>query len=532
MPNALLSVYNKTGIADFASQLIGLGWKIYSSGGTAKELGGSGIEVTDVATIIGGGQILGHRVVTLSRQIHAGLLSRDTLEDDQELVKLNIPKFDLVCVDLYPLEEEIKKVDATKESVIELTDIGGPTLLRSAAKGRRIVICDPGDRQAVIDWLKGGQENKEKFIDSLAAKAEFIVSKYCLSSANFQSQNLYNGILGERILNCQYGENKNQKPAGLYKTGLSDNLGLYNFKLITGLEPSYNNLADLDRLLQTITHIAASFDINRGKVPFIAIGVKHGNPCGAAVSKDKVQVIQRMIEGDELALFGGSVMINFDLNEELAEVLLTYHMQAGRRLLDTITASSFTDTAVTMLKRKGDKCRLMANPALAELNKNSLDSALRFRYVRGGFLSQPNYTFVLDLNDPELEKIGQATVEQENDLLLAKAVCDTSNSNTVTIVKDGCLIGNGVGQQARVRGAQLAVSQTEYAKHEIKNAVASSDSFFPFTDGPEVLIKAGIKAIISTSGSVRDEEVKELCQKNNVILYLIPDAKARGFFGH
>jgi phosphoribosylaminoimidazolecarboxamide formyltransferase/IMP cyclohydrolase len=174
----------------------------------------------------------------------------------------------------------------------------------------------------------------------------------------------------------------------------------------------------------------------------------------------------------------------------------------------------------------------MANPQLANLNRNSLDTAPRFRYVRGGFLLQPNYTFILDLTNPDLVKIGQPTIEQEDDMLLAKAICDTSNSNTITVVLEGMLAGNGVGQQARVYGAQLALTRAQASEHYVLGASAASDSFFPFTDGVEVLAKAGIKAIISSSGSVKDKDVIKFCEEKGIMLYLIPDSKGRGFFGH
>jgi phosphoribosylaminoimidazolecarboxamide formyltransferase/IMP cyclohydrolase len=209
-----------------------------------------------------------------------------------------------------------------------------------------------------------------------------------------------------------------------------------------------------------------------------------------------------------------------------------------RRLLDGIIAPAFSPAAIEMLKRKGDKCRLLVNPALASLPKNSLDRHRRFRYVRGGFLAQPNYGFILELPpSPSFEKrggeaLGEISDQQKSDMLLAWAAGSTSNSNTVTLVKDGMLIGNGVGQQDRVSCCQLAVKRAVDAGHSTKNAVAYSDSFFPFVDGVETLSQAGICAIMATSGSVRDSEIKKFCQGKNIALYLIPDSEARGFFGH
>lgn len=530
MKTALISVYNKEGIVDFAKELSDLGWKIISSGGTAKVLSEAGVKVQDVAELVGGGAILGHRVVTLSREVHAGLLATDSKEDRQELEKLNIPRIDLVCVDLYPLKEEIAKKEATSQSVIEKTDIGGPTILRSAAKGRRIVITDPEDRLKVIRWLKEGEPEREEFITALAAKAEKVVADYSLSSARYHSEGKYEGMIGSEVLECRYGENGYQKPAALFSTESGDPLSLDKFELVAGAAPSYNNLCDVDRLLQTITHIAEGYKINRGKVPKIAASVKHGNPCGAAIGDNEKEVIQKTIKGDLRAIFGGLVMTSFSVTEEIAEELLSYEMPEGqRRLLDGIISPSFDKKAIGMLERKGDKCRFLANPALSDLG---IDTSPRLRYVRGGFLRQPNYTFTLDFKSSDLEKNGKVSESQEDDMLLAWAVGSTSNSNTVTLVKDSMLIGNGVGQQDRVGGCQLAVRRAKSAGHDTKGAAAYSDSFFPFVDGPEELAKAGVSAILSSSGSVKDDDVKKFCAKNNIGLYLIPDALGRGFFGH
>jgi phosphoribosylaminoimidazolecarboxamide formyltransferase/IMP cyclohydrolase len=339
---------------------------------------------------------------------------------------------------------------------------------------------------------------------------------------------------GRLHITCKYGENGYQVPAALYSSGSADPLSLDRFRIVAGTEPSYNNLCDLDRLLQTVTHIAASFELNRGRVPLVSVGVKHGNPCGAAVSPgDPAEAARKMILGDPLAIFGGLVMLTYPVSEEVAEALVTHGMPPGqRRPLDGIAAPAFEEGAVGLFKRKGDKCRLLENPELQGLGLKSLDTSPRFRCVRGGFLMQPNYTFVLDLRDPELRRYGSATPGQEDDMLLAKAIGDTSNSNTVTLVKDGMLLANGVGQQARVRGSRLAVNLAGYSGHDPEGASASSDSFFPFTDGVEVLREAGVKAVVATSGSVKDAEVKGYCEENGIALYHIPDRKARGFFGH
>src|SRR3990167_7064164 len=373
MRTALLSVYDKTGIADFARELVNLGWKIISSGGTAQHLKETGIPITDVSEITGLPPILSHRVVTLHPKIHGGLLATDTPEHRAELEKYSIPWIDLVCDDLYPLEREIENPENTRESVIEKTDVGCPAFLRSSAKGGRITICDVADRQKVIDWLKAGEPEREKFIGSLRAKAEETVARYASLSAEYHSGGGYKNFFGKRTQELAYGENASQKPAFLYRLhgGSDDPLAIINWKQIEGNPLSYNNICDLDRMVQTMTHIGAGFEKNFNKVPKIAIGAKHGNACGAGVGDGESEAISRMLLGDLRAIFGGSVMLNFPVDEKIAEELIHKHMLEGRRLLDIIAAPFFTPEAVEILSRKKGKCRILVNE---NIEKAGLDS--------------------------------------------------------------------------------------------------------------------------------------------------------------
>lgn len=534
---ALLSVYHKDGITEFAQRLRGLGFEIWASGGTARHLTEAGLLVRDVAFLVGGKAILGHRVVTLSREVNAGLLAKmNNGADIQEMEELGLPYIDLVCVDLYPLQEEIDKPGSTAESVIEQTDIGGPLLLRSAAKGGRIAIGDPDDMIKVADWLDQGCPDEQVFITALAAKAEFIVANYCLLSATYHGHGEYAGFSGKKSITCKYGENGYQTPAYFYKSANSKNdpLSLDKFKWVGGTTPSYNNLRDLQRLLQTMTHIAATLDSNYGHVPQIAIGVKHGNSCGAGIGHYSDEAIKKMVTGDPQALFGGVVMVNFPIDGNGADLLLHYQSE-NRRLWDGVIAAEFSQNGKDFLERVNGKCRLAENPTLYHLDLNSLDQSPLPVYARGGFQLQPNYTFILNLNgvnDVGLIKYGPTiSPELEQDLLLAKAICDTSNSNTITIVKDGQLIGNGVGQQSRIQGARLAINIANLIGHDIQGSVAASDSFFPFEDGPMVLKEAGVKAIFATSGSINDNKIIYFCERNDIALYMAPDSKARGFYG-
>lgn len=331
-------------------------------------------------------------------------------------------------------------------------------------------------------------------------------------------------------MKLKYGENAWQEAMGVFSDNCNDPLALHKFVQVSGGKLSYNNVRDMDRLLQTITHIAAVFDFNRGEVPYIAVGCKHGNSCGAATGNDKLDTLRKMISGDPLAIFGGLVMINFPFGDYGEDIVFNYLMPANkRRFLSSIISPHFKSSVIDSV---GNSCVLLKNTNLNILDCNSLDRMPLKQSVRGGYLQQQNYTYVLDLNDPDLQKYGKATKEQEDDMLLAWAIGSTSNSNTVTIVKDGFLFGNGVGQQARVHGCNLAINRSLVSGHSIKGAVVYSDSFFPFNDGPKTLVSKGIKAILSTSGSKNDDNVIKFCQEKNIVLYLIPDKKGRGFFGH
>ena len=549
---ALLSVYDKTGIVEFAKGLADLGWQIYASGGTAKALEDAGIKVSDVSELVGGEAILGHRVVTLSREISAGLLADKNISADiKEMTSLGLPIIDLVCVDMYPIEEAIAESRDDKNEVILKTDIGGPTMLRSAAKGGRIVLSHADQRQPVLDWLNDGKPDESVFINELCARAEYEVARYVMTSAKFHGGTKVSGNLAKLSAKTKYGENPQQAEAGLYADNRVevDSLGIDQFEHVQGMERSFINITDIDRLLQTVTHIVAGFDRNFSNVPAIAVGVKHGNACGAGVAETAVEAVQKMLTGDIRAIFGGVVMINGPIDEEVANTLMKFAMDGDKsRLLDGVIGSSVTKDALELLSR--NKLRVVVNPALAILSEKSLDNSRRARPVRGGMLEQPNYDFVLDFKADYVQIHGEITDQQQRDMVLGWAVGSTSNSNTISLVKNGQLIGNGVGQQDRVGAGQLALTRTTTElpeleeqddkiilkvtldKQKLAGATAYSDSFFPVPDGPGLLAKAGIKAILTTSGSVADETVVKSLTDQGVSVVMIPDKIGRGFYLH
>jgi phosphoribosylaminoimidazolecarboxamide formyltransferase/IMP cyclohydrolase len=452
---------------------------------------------------------------------------------------------------MYPLEEAIAKPDATPADVILQTDIGGPTMLRSAAKGRRIVVSHASQRQPVLEWLQADQPDKEAFLNDLAARAEYEVARYVAASAKYLGGTDVSGSLSRVSAPTKYGENPWQTPAAFYADNrvAADPLGLDQFEHVQGMERSYVNMTDIDRLLQTVTHIAAGFKRNFGTVPAIAVGVKHGNACGAGVADSAVEAVKKMLEGDTRAIFGGVVMVNGAIDEPVAQTLMHHAMDGDKpRLLDGVVGASVTKEALELLSR--NKLRVVVNPALGGLDESSLDTSRRQRPVRGGTLEQPNYDFVPELKADYMQAHGSPSDQQKRDMVLGWAVGSTSNSNTITLVKDGRLIGNGVGQQDRVGAGQLALTRTTIElpeleeqgdtlvlkvtldKAKLAGAAAYSDSFFPFPDGPGLLAKAGIKAILSSSGSVADETVIKSLTDQDVAVVLVPDKTGRGFYLH
>ncbi|MCU0680179.1 MAG: hypothetical protein MUF50_02635 [Planctomycetes bacterium] len=530
---ALMSVYYKTEqVYKDALELRANGFTIYASGGTFKFLKQNKVPVKDIAQIAGGGGILGNRVLTISRGVGAGLLAQRVEKDVKEMEELGFPYIDLVYSGLYPLQEEIKRIGSNEESVTKETDIGGILLIRAGGKGRRLVCSRPGHLQKILAWEKLGRPNEKVFLRELAADAEFVAADYSLTSAKYLGGRKYEGLTGEIFRICKYGENPFQTPAIVYENNLAPQNPLRhtNIVKVSGDDPSYNNSYDVDRLLYTVTKIAATFDVNYGKVPFIALGAKHGNCCGVGISDSRSEVIKKMLIGDHESLFGGSVLFNFFIEKEGAELLLNYASDGNQLKLDNVLATGFSEEATALLERKKGKCRMAALGGLATLGKDSLDCHPNFKQLFGGdFMVQPANNFILKEEDELMVKYGELTRRQIDDLLLAKCINDSSNSNTITIVKDGKLLGNGVGQTSRKIAAKLAVDIAQGAGHDLKGAVVASDSFFPFTDALEILINAGIEVVFAPSGSINDKNTIQLAHNKAVVLWMMDYKICRGF---
>ncbi len=543
---ALISVYDKVGIETFTQSLVDFGFTILSSGGTAKYLKENGIPVVDTADHTGLAACLGHRVATLHPKIHGGLLADPNNPDHvKEMQDLMWEFIDLVCVDFYPLEEEIENPNATHASIIEKIDIGGPTMVRSGAKGNRIVICNVEDRQTVVDWFVSGEPDSDTFRRRLASKAEQTISEYTAVSATYLSQGLYESIHMEKVYDLKYGENPHQKFSALYTTNDTDPLAISKLKTVYGNTPGFVNQTDIWRALTTMRTIAAAYDSNGFAVPKICIAVKHGNACGVGTHPTRSHIaIEKMLLGDLESVLGAVVVCNFEFTEKrLSTLFQTYTKNdAGWRMLSGIVCSNFGETVIDVLGQKESKTFVMTNSSLESLDEHSMYKGKIYRQLGDDMLVQDAPKFIPHfLHDSECLKYsyGPANASKDEDLLLAWAICSTSNSNTITIVRDGMLIANGVGQQSRVRCAKLAISngQHTFTLHEsitpgFENAVAWSDSFFPMKDGIEVLLNNSIKTICTTLGSKNDEKMIQFAENNGITLITYPDSVARGFHGH
>ena len=536
MKKALISVTNKVGLVEFGEGLAGQGFEILSTGGTARVLKEAGVPVTEVADYTGFKEMMDGRVKTLHPKVHAGILGvRSNPEHSAAMTEHGISPIDIVVVNLYRFEEEVAKTGTTREQAIEQIDIGGPAMIRSAAKNHRFVtvVVDPNDYAGVLAELKAEGSVGEATRGRLASKAIYYTACYDLAIARYLSGGMYEGFVGELVRKLRYGENPHQVNAALYldPTARAHPLAPDKFVLVGGDGPSYINETDLDRLLTTAMRIAVGMEWNFGETLYMALAVKHGNVCGVGVAgDDPISAVQKMVLSDPTSLSGGVVLLNFEVDDVVADFLRHADTETAR-VLDTVIAPAFTDEARQTLDRKNQKCRMFANEALRDLFSIGLDTSPQYRQVWGGFLKQDPNLFVLDIPN---DWGAPLTERQQCDLVIAWAVGATANSNTIVLVHDGYLLGRGVAQPSRVLACKVALLHARENGHgdKLPECIAYSDSFFPFEDGPTVLAEAGVKTIFATSGSVRDAEVREACERLGVMLLQLPDKEARGFFAH
>ncbi len=505
---ALISVSDKTGVVEFAKELEALGWEILSTSGTMKMLREAGVKVTSVSDVTGFPEICDGRVKTLHPKIHGALLARRDVADHMDQLKKNgIEKIDLVCVNLYPFRETIAKPDVTMEDAVEHIDIGGPSMLRSAAKNWAAVtvVVNPEDYKTVLDEIKSNGDTTPETRLQLSAKAYTHTAEYDMAIATYMRAQ---AGLNEKLFleydlkqSLRYGENPHQN-AKFYATKEAVPFSLATAEQLNGKELSYNNIQDANAALNIVREFA--------DVPF-CVGLKHMNPCGAAIGKDVVEAWNKAYEADKVSIFGGIVATNQEINAEVAELMKPI-------FLEIIMAPSFTKEALDILTTK-------KNLRLLKVDM-SADTKTRMQYVsmNGGLLAQDQDTVTKKITADMCVTEAKPTEAQLTDLQFAWRIVKHVKSNAIVVVKDGMTLGVGAGQMNRVGSAAIALEEAENslkaAGKDIKaeGLVMGSDGFFPFGDSVETAAKYGIKAIVQPGGSVRDQESIDAANANGITM--------------
>ncbi|MEY4656175.1 MAG: hypothetical protein RL073_402 [Actinomycetota bacterium] len=475
MPRALLSVYDKTGIVEFAQHLHELGWELISSGGTATVISAAGIPVIDVAEITGYPAILGHRVVTLHPSIHGALLGDvNDAEHVAEMQRLNISPISLAVVNLYPF---------SSNPSIELIDVGGPAMVRAAAKNHAhvAVVTSPLQYGETLAALKSSAGIDPAMRRSLAAQAFAVTAEYDAQVAQWFSdetatmpERMSMHLVREDVL--RYGENPHQQGARYRIVG---NTSWWSTaQQLGGKEMSYLNVLDGEAAWKLVSH----FDS-----PCVAI-IKHANPCGMAIAKTIETAYENALACDPVSAFGGIVALNRTVNASVAE-------QVADTFTEVVIAPEFTPDALALLKAKKNMRIIAAEQPIGGL--------VHMRSINGGFLVQETDVVETPVESWRVVSTATPTEEQLADAVVAWVACASVSSNAITLVRDGQTVGIGGGQQNRVDAARLAC---ERAGDRARGAVAASDAFFPFRDGPDLLARHGVAVIVQPGGSQRDEE--------------------------
>jgi phosphoribosylaminoimidazolecarboxamide formyltransferase / IMP cyclohydrolase len=489
MPRALISVSDKTGVVDFASRLAAMGWEIISTGGTAKALRQAGLAPRDVADVTGFPEILDGRVKTLHPGVHGALLARRDLPEHMQAIKSHdITPIDLVAVNLYPFRETAARKDVSPEEVVENIDIGGPSMLRSAAKNHEFVfvIVDPSDYARVLSAIESGDSDMD-LRRSLAQKVYAHTAAYDAAIAQWfaqQRDELFPQTFATAFTLAQtlrYGENPNQAAAFYVERAGS---GLASLKQRGGKELSFNNLLDLEGALLAIEPF--------GQEPACTI-VKHTTPCGMATGSDALDAYKKALSCDPVSAFGSVIAFNGPVDDATAEAVSSLFVEC-------IVAPSFTDGAIETLGRKKN---LRVMEGVATWPTHSFD----YKRVRGGVLVQERAVTAIDTEGWTVPTKRQPDAAELKDLLFAWRAVAAVKSNAIVIARGGMTIGIGAGQMSRVDAAFVAVHKARQQGHETKGSVIGSDAYFPFRDGVDQAAEAGVRAIVQPGGSVRDAEV-------------------------
>lgn len=497
---ALISVSDKTGIVELAKRLSELGVEIVSTGGTQRTLVDAGIPVIGVSEVTGFPEILNGRVKTLHPRIHAGLLAvRDQDNHTRQLEERNIDPFDLVVVNLYPFQQTIVRPEVTWEEAIENIDIGGPSMVRAAAKNHRYVtvLVDPTDYGWVSEEIaQGGVQGPTR--EKLAAKAfrhtaayDALIASY-LTGQTGESQPEKLTVTFEKAQDLRYGENPHQ-PAAFYREPLPRSGTVATAEQLHGKELSYNNINDANAALE----IVSEFDQPA------AVAVKHMNPCGVGVGDSLAEAYQKAYESDPVSIFGGIIALNRRVDLETARNLKEI-------FLEIILAPDFEEEALSLLQEKKN-LRLLR---LGDLSRGS-EAALRLQTVRGGALAQGEDVMSVSQEDCTVATHREPTKEEWEQLLFAWKVVKHVKSNAIVLTRDFSTTGVGAGQMNRVGAARIAIGQ---AGERAEGSVLASDAFFPMKDTVEEAAAAGVTAIIQPGGSIRDQESIDEADRHGIAM--------------
>lgn len=499
---ALISVSDKRGVVEFAQALQSLGWEIIATGGTMTTLRDNGVKVINISDITGFPEICDGRVKTLHPKVHGGLLGRRDLEDHMEQLAANgIETIEMVCVNLYPFEATIAKEGVEMEDAVENIDIGGPSMLRSAAKNFRdvTVVCDPNDYAQILDEIRATGNTELDTRLKLSAKAYTHTALYdsCIATYMRRQAGLEEKLFlaFDKVQGLRYGENPHQQ-AGFYRAKEEVPYSLAFARQLGGKELSYNNIQDANAALQ----IVREFD-----EPF-AVGLKHMNPCGAAVGATIREAWEKAYEADKVSIYGGIVAINRPLDAETAKLMKPI-------FLEIVMAPSFEPEALEVLASK-------KNLRLLEVKMEKSDKKqLQYVGVTGGLLVQDADLECKAITE-EMTVTERKPSEQELiDMNFGWRVVKHVKSNAIVVVKDGATLGVGAGQMNRVGSAEIALEQAK-AAGATEGLVLCSDGFLPFDDTVEFAAKYGVTAIVQPGGSIRDEDsIKKANEKGIVMLF-------------
>ncbi|MBF2025156.1 MAG: bifunctional phosphoribosylaminoimidazolecarboxamide formyltransferase/IMP cyclohydrolase [Oscillatoriales cyanobacterium C42_A2020_001] len=504
---ALLSVSDKTGLIEFARQLVHeFEFDLISSGGTAAALKDAGLRVTKVSDYTGSPEILGGRVKTLHPRIHGGILARrDLVEDVADLEAQQIRPIDLVVVNLYPFEQTIAQPNVTLAEAIEQIDIGGPAMLRAAAKNfaHLTVLCNPAQYDRYLQALRQNQgEVSLEFRQAAALKAFQHTGAYDRAIARYLEQQTGSEELpatftlaGQQLQALRYGENPHQ-PAAWYQTGAVAS-GWAAAEKLQGKELSYNNLVDLEAARRIITEFADP------QSPPAAAILKHTNPCGAALGTTIAEAYQKAFEADSVSAFGGIVALNREIDAATATELT-------KTFLECVVAPGCNSDAQEILAAKS-KVRVLLLPTLNEGPSHTVKA------IAGGFLVQTADDVIANPSDWQVVTENQPTPAQLEELLFAWKICKHVKSNAIVITRDRATLGVGAGQMNRVGSVKIALEQ---AGEKAQGAILASDGFFPFDDSVRTAAAAGIGAVVQPGGSLRDQESIQAANELGIVMVL------------